>query len=114
MPETIFSSQTSDIFPWEGIRWYDWYKFWDQEESFPEYKDILGRWLVPSLDVGPAITLKVLKSNRQLIHVSNLRPLNKIEEVHPDHIKERGIYDDMVKANIGGPVDPDKLAETDP
>ena len=46
----------------------------------------LGHYLRPSIDIGPAMTAKVLIENRQVLHISMYRPLTLYEllgkEVH--------------------------------
>ena len=56
VPETIVSGQMSDISPFVELGWYDWVKWYDTNSSYPEPKECLGRWLGPSIDIGPAMT----------------------------------------------------------
>ena len=44
--------------------------FRDSTVLFSEYKMVLGRYLGPSIDVGPAMTVKILKSNVEVVHCS--------------------------------------------
>ena len=54
-PEMIVSGQTSDISPFAELGWYDWCYYWDMPASYPNYPEQLGRWLGPSIDIGPAM-----------------------------------------------------------
>jgi hypothetical protein len=56
--------------------------------SFLEDKLVLGRWLGPSIDVGPAMTGKILKNNGNTCHVSTYRPLTKEEYQDPVKIQQ--------------------------
>ena len=71
VPETIISGQTSDISPIADLEWYEWNKWKDGQASYPEDKLSLGRYLGPSLDVGPAMAIKVLKENGEVIRLSS-------------------------------------------
>jgi hypothetical protein len=70
VPETIMSGETSDISQLCELGWYEWCKFRDVVAPFPQDKMKLGRYIGPSVDIGPAMTAKVLKSNGQVIHTS--------------------------------------------
>ena len=65
------SGQTSDISPFVELGWYDWVKWYDTNSSYPEPKEHLGRWLGPSIDIGPAMTSKILKQNGQVVYLSS-------------------------------------------
>jgi hypothetical protein len=65
--------------------------------QFPEPKEVLGRWLGPSLDIGPAMTAKISKSNGQVLHLSSHRALNDDEWINPEEIKAREAYDKLIE-----------------
>ena len=44
VPETILSGMTADISPYVEHEWYEWIKYYDIKASFPEDKEVLGRW----------------------------------------------------------------------
>ena len=62
------SGETSDISQFCELEWYEWVKFRDTAMQFPEDDLVLGRYLGPSIDVGPALTAKILKSNGEVVH----------------------------------------------
>ena len=68
VPETISLGQTADISPFAEHGWYEWVKYRDQVIPFPKDKFILKRYIGPSINVGPAITAKILKANGQIIY----------------------------------------------
>ena len=41
--------------------------FNDSQATFPETKFQVGRWIGPAIDVGSALTYKILKSNGQVV-----------------------------------------------
>jgi hypothetical protein len=63
VPDTIVSGQTADISPFIEYSWYKWVKYYNKTASFPNPKELLGRWLGPTVDLGPAMTAKILKAN---------------------------------------------------
>ena len=69
-PETIMSGETSDMSQFCELEWYEQIIFRDLAVSFPEDKMVLGRYLVPSIDIGPAMTVNILKSNGEVVHRS--------------------------------------------
>jgi hypothetical protein len=114
VPETIMSGQTADISQFAEFGWYDWIVWWDTSSGFPEAKELLGRWLGPAADIGPAMTAKVLKQNGLTTYVSTYRLLNEHELANPEKIKEREEFDSAIRIKLGKPVSTDKdLAKID-
>ena len=72
VPETMASGQTPDISPFAAFRWYEWVMFQDTIVSYPEDKMVLVRDLGPALDIGPAMTRKILKENGIIVYWSTL------------------------------------------
>ena len=56
------------------FRWYEWEMFRDMAIPFPEDNMVLGHDLGPAIDIGPAMSRKILKemakslSNQQSAH----------------------------------------------
>ena len=88
VPQTILTGHTADISQFYELGWYEWVMYHDSAIGFPEDKFCLGRWLGPSIDIGPAMTGKVLKPNGNTRHVSTYRPLTP-EEYQKDEIKQQ-------------------------
>ena len=58
------TEDTADISTIESNGWYDWMKFYDLVgNSFLEDKYYLGHYLGQAIDIGPALTVKILKMN---------------------------------------------------
>ena len=55
------SGETSDISQFCELERYKLIMFRYSAESFPEDKMVLGRYLGPSIDVGPAMTVNIMK-----------------------------------------------------
>jgi hypothetical protein len=85
VPETIMTGQTADISPLVEHEWYEWVKFWDVRSGYPDLKEVLGRWLGPSIDIGPAMCSKILKQNGQIAYTSSFRGLtaDEMHDLHP-------------------------------
>ena len=79
VPETIMTGSTADISHICEFAWYDWVMFRDNIPTFPDDRLILGRYLGPAIDIGSALTAKILKSNGQVVYRSTLRHLNDDE-----------------------------------
>jgi hypothetical protein len=114
VPETIVSGQTADISPFVEYEWFEWVMWFDRSAEFPEAKEKLGRWLGPALDIGPAMTMKIMKSNGQVQYSSSHRCLTDLEYQDPIINKQQAVFTIELGAKIGGPVDPADLAQLDP
>ena len=86
VPETLMSGETADISEFAKHRWYDWIKFHDTTVAYPESKLVLGRYLVPSTEIGPAMTAKIIKANGQYTHRSTLRALTQDDTDSPEEL----------------------------
>jgi hypothetical protein len=103
VPETVMSGETSDISTFCQHEWYEWVKFRDTTIDFPEDKVVLGRYLGPSIDVGPAMTAKILKANGEVVHRSTYRSLTD-EEIETEKA-ERDEFDKLVQERYGEPME---------
>ena len=97
VPETVASGQTADISPFVEFPWYGWLKYWDASAAYPEPKEVLGRWLGPALDIGPAMCAKILKSNGQVLYMSTYRPLTDAKLIDKSEKAVRDIFDKLIK-----------------
>ena len=66
-PETKLKGSTSNISTIAEFSWYNWCMFLD-DHTYPADNWVLGHWLNPSQDVGPAMCTKLLKCNGQVVH----------------------------------------------
>ena len=102
-PETLVSGQTSDISPFCELQWYTWVWHWDSTSGFPEPKEQLGRWLGPAIDIGPAMSAKILKKNGLVAYTASYRPLSADELQNPDLKKELSEFSASIRRKVGGP-----------
>ena len=104
-PETKLKGSTSDISTIAEFSWYDWCMFLD-DHTYPADNWVLGRWLGPSQDFGPAMCAKLLKHNGQQVHRSSYRHLTREELDSPAHITLRSDFDRAILAKLGPHVAP--------
>ena len=67
VPRTVMKGETVNIAHLCEFGWYDWENFRDNDVTYPNDKWVLGRWLGPSTDIGPALCAKILKGNERCV-----------------------------------------------
>eukprot|EP00804_Cyclotella_cryptica_P005993 CCRYP_000238-RA/>CCRYP_000238-RA protein AED:0.33 eAED:0.32 QI:0/0/0/1/0.66/0.5/4/0/340 len=65
--------------PFCEFGFWNWVKFRDQGFAFPGHALVLGKYLGPSIDVGPAMTSRVVKANGEIEDRSRVRALTAEE-----------------------------------
>ena len=101
VPETVMSGETSDILPFVELEWYQWVMFCNTGVSYPHDREVLGRYLLgPSIDVGPAMTAQILKSNGWVVHRSTYRALTKDEWEEPHQVQKRAEFDTNISKKL--------------
>ena len=71
VPGTVLTGDTADIRTITSNGWYDWIILYDPVvNSLPEDKYYLGLYLGPAIDIGPALTAKILKMNGEVVQQS--------------------------------------------
>ena len=83
--------------------------FRDTMVSYPEDKMVLGRDLGPALDIGTAMTRKLLNKNGMIVYRSTVRPLTPDEMADLVWITERQEFDVAVAAALGDPLTEEDL-----
>ena len=77
--ETVISGETSDISQFCEFAFYDWIMFRDQPVAFPDDNPVLGHYLGIAINVGPALTAKILKANGEVIYRSTYHALTQAQ-----------------------------------
>eukprot|EP00934_Nitzschia_sp_Nitz4_P001810 Nitzschia sp. Nitz4//scaffold191_size41780//52//5493//NITZ4_007461-RA/size41780-processed-gene-0.69-mRNA-1//1//CDS//3329540163//1810//frame0 len=103
-PETLMFGETADISQLCEIGFYDWVMFRDTIVKFPDTKLVLGRYLGPSMGIGPAMTAKILKANGEVVHRSTYRALTPEERSSSEEKLLRDKFDAQIKAGRLGPL----------
>ena len=81
--------------------WYDWVYYKENAVTQPDDKWLLGWWLGPSMDIGPTLCTKILKSNGQHMHRSSYCHLTEDEIDSPGEKQKRQIFDKVVEQRLG-------------
>jgi hypothetical protein len=93
--------------------WYEWVKFRDTAAKFPVSKIQLGRNLGATIEIGPAMTCKILKQNGSVMYRSSVRPLTQDEIQSPTERKEREKFDISIEEKFGPAMSKDDF-QNDP
>ena len=101
VPQTLMTGQTADISQLYEFAWYEFCMYHDSAIKFPEDKLCLGRYLGPSIDVGPAMTAKILKPNGNTRYVSTYRPLTNDELESPEMKSKMTQFDKQIHEVLG-------------
>ena len=75
--------------------------FRDSALLFPWYKMVLGRYLGPSIDIGPSMTVKILKSNGEGVRRLTYRYLLSEELEITEQKNAWGAFDASVSIKCG-------------
>ena len=62
---------------------------------------VLGRVLGPAIDIGPAMTRKVVKANGKVVYRSTVRPLSPDEMADKTMTKERETFTESIEKLLG-------------
>jgi hypothetical protein len=92
---------TADISSIAKFGWYEWVMFRNNLPSFPDNKLTLGRYLGPSIDVGSALTAKILKSNGQFVCRFVVLRLNDNKLTCPIHTALQQWFDNNISRELG-------------
>jgi hypothetical protein len=111
VPEIKIKVETVDISTIEKCAWYEWVKFRDTSAKFPVSKIQLGRDLVAAIDIGPAMTRKILKQNGSFIYRSSVRSLTQDEIQSPTEQRERQEFEIAIEEKFGPAVNKDDFQD---
>ena len=101
------SGETADISEFAKHAFYDWIKFRDTLVPFPGDKLVLGRYLGPSTDIGPAMTAKILKDTGWVTNRSTFRALTQDEWDDPKEKEARAAFDAKIATTFGDKSKPE-------
>ncbi len=85
VPEMVMLGEMSDISQFCEFAFYDWIMFRDQPVAFPDNNPVLGRYLGPAINVGPALTTKILKANGEVVYQSTYCARTDVERANAVH-----------------------------
>jgi hypothetical protein len=111
VPENKVKGETVDISTIAEYAWYEWVKLRDTSVKFPVSKTQLGRDLGAAIDIGPAMTSKILKQNGSVMYRSSVRPLTQDEIQSPTERKERKEFDISFEKKFGPAINKDDFKD---
>ncbi|KAL7474823.1 hypothetical protein ACHAW6_000772 [Cyclotella cf. meneghiniana] len=87
IPDMVTLGETADISPFCEFGFWDWVKFQHRGVAFSDDPLVLGKYLGPIIDVGPALTQHVMKANDKYEDWSIVHQLTPKEpaRVHWNH-----------------------------
>jgi hypothetical protein len=113
VPESKIKADTVDISTIAEYAWYEWVTFSNTAAKFPMSKIQLGRDMGAAIDIGHAMTRKILKQNGSFMYRSSVRPLTQDEIQSPTEKKEREVFDIAIEKKFGPDMNKDDF-QNDP
>jgi len=112
-PQTVMSGETADISPFCELSFYEWVMYREPSKlvQFPDKNPTLGRYLGVAIDVGPAMTAKILKANGEVVHRSTYRGLTEKEVNNAAHIAQRDEFDASIAEKWGADCTPEDFPD---
>ena len=114
VPETLVTGQTADISPFCEIGFYNWVLYLDPTGGFPRDKQVLGWWLGPAIDIRPAMTAKIIKASKQVLHLLTYWALTDNKWQDPKLIKAQKDCIELLQGKLGKLLKVDTLGALDP
>jgi hypothetical protein len=93
VPESKIKGEKVDISTIAEYAWYEWVKFRDTAAKFPVSKIQLRRDLGAAIDIGPAMTRKIMKKNGMVMYRS-LVSVKLLPLPHPPRARPHGHTDE--------------------
>jgi hypothetical protein len=107
VPESNIKGETVDISTIAEYASYEWVKFRDIAAKLPVSKIQLGRDLGVAIDIGPAMTRKILKKNGSVMYISSVIPLTQDEIQSPTERQERKKFGIAIEEKFGPAMNKD-------
>ena len=104
VPKTKLRGETANITHISEFGWYNWVYYKENAVTYPYDKSLLGQWLGPSMDIGPTLCAKILKSNGQRVHRSSYHHLTEDEINSPGEKEKHQLFDKVVEQRLGEAV----------
>ena len=100
------SGKTAGISQFCELIFYKWVMFCNEPVAFPDENPVLGRFLGIAIDVGPAMTARILKQNGEVIYQSTYRGLTDAEVANQAHIALQEEFDENIGHEFGADCKP--------
>jgi hypothetical protein len=87
--------------------------FRDQPVAFPDDNPMLGCYLGPAIDMGSALTAKILKANGEVVYRSTYHALTDVERANAANVCRRIEFDLNILDKFGPETTPDDFPDLD-
>ncbi len=105
------SGETADISQFCELAWYDWIMYRPGTIEYPDEPLRLGRYLGPAINVGPAMTAKILQQNGEVVYHSTYRPLTVEEQADSSVQQSMATFDQTAEERLGDKLTRAELEE---
>jgi hypothetical protein len=73
---------------------WDWVEFQEKGVTFPDITLVLGKYFGPSIDMGTAMTQRIMKANSEIKDRSTVWSLTSVECVStPPHLEQEKFFE---------------------
>ena len=97
VPKTVMLGGNFDISQFCEHGFYDWFMFRDEPIQYPDENPVLGRYLVPAIDVGPETKANITQANIEVVHCSAYPGIKKDENTNQAYKSLRKDCDKIIK-----------------
>ncbi len=101
VPETMMSGKTLDLSQFCKFAFYDWVMFCDEPIAFLDDNPMLGQYLGSAINVGPALTAKILKANREVFYCLTYPQLTTTKVSNAAYVSRRIEFDISIMDRYG-------------
>ena len=96
--------ETADISFIAEFEWFQWVIDYNSTEVYPNAKVVIGGYLGPAINVGTAMTYKILLPNRDYVCRASVCVWTPSEEANPNLLAAPKEYMEHVHDDWGLPV----------
>ncbi len=111
VPKTYMSGETADISQFCKLAWYDWIMYCPGTIDYPDEPLHIRKYLGPAIDVGPAMTAKILQQNGNVVYRSTYQPLTFEEQADSTVQQDKATFIETTEERLGFRLTRAKLEE---
>ncbi len=105
------AGETADNSQFCVLAWYNWIMYRPGTIDYPDEPLCLGRYLDPAIDVGTAMTAKILQQNGEVVYCSTHHPLRVEEQADPSVQQSMITFNKTAEERLGNKFTCSKLEE---
>ncbi len=111
VPKTYMSGETANISQFCELAWYNWIMYCPGTIDYPDKPLRLGKYLGPAINVGPAMTAKILQRNGEVVYRSTYRPLTIEERANSTVQQDMVTFRETAEERLGAKLTRAELEE---